>query len=661
MDKITVIGMNSEKEQVVQSLMNLGVVELHKTDEILISESFDTDKSDTEYSNAQKLQVEMKSAIEISSGFYKEKKAMFVTKRSVNEQKFIDAIANKEEIFELGKRLENLVLEISNHKSSIVRLQLLINQLTPWQNLHLQFDKLETKNTITLLGSFLENDEFESMKIELQDSMQEVVIDSFTESENNICTVIIVHKEKEQKAKKIVKSFNFYPLTISETKGTPKELVDRYKNELSHAVENIDSLTKSCIDISKNIELFEILFDYAHYVMQKTDASNLTRDTKSTFIMKGYAPSSLSSFIDKELKRKFCVAFLHEKATNEDDYPILLKNNFLVKPYEVITEMFSTPSTHDIDPNPLMAPFFVFFFSLMLSDAGYGLLLAAGCALLIWKFNVKGSLRKMCLFLFQGGLLAIPWGILFGGFFGDIITVISSGKFSFPALWFNPIDDPIKLMALSMAFGGVHIIAGMGAKAYILIATGKIKDAVFDVFSWYFILLGAVAFMAGIFLKNNVLETIGKVAVLAGVGTVVLFGARDTKNPIMRILQGIIKLYDITGYFSDILSYTRILALSLATGVIAMVVNLLGSIMGFNFFGILLFIVAGLAGHTLNLALGTLGCYVHTSRLQYVEFFGKFYEGGGRVWNPLLFRTKFIEIENGERISNEKALTSKIQ
>jgi V/A-type H+-transporting ATPase subunit I len=369
-------------------------------------------------------------------------------------------------------------------------------------------------------------------------------------------------------------------------------------------------------------------------------------DTDYTFILQGWIPSHLTESVEKALRSEFIIAFQSRKAKTEDEYPILLKNHPLVKPYEVVTDMFSPPSVRDIDPNPIMAPFFLLFFSMMLSDAGYGLILAAGCALLIWKLKVTGSMRSMAMFIFQGSLAAIVWGFLFGGFFGDMITALSSGRFSFPTIWFNPIEDPTRLMIWSVLFGVLHLFAGMLTKAYILIITGKWKDAVFDVFSWIIALTGVGLLLGGPALSLPVLADIGKYMVITGFGVIVLFGGRDSENPVLRILKGIIGLYDITSYVSDALSYTRILALSLATAVIGMVVNKLGSILGFGFTGIILFIVVGLVGHMLNLAISTLGCYVHTSRLQYVEFFSKFYEGGGRAWDPLSVKMKYIKISN---------------
>nr|MBP8988825.1 V-type ATP synthase subunit I [Clostridia bacterium] len=318
-------------------------------------------------------------------------------------------------------------------------------------------------------------------------------------------------------------------------------------------------------------------------------------------------------------------------------YPILLRNNRLVKPYEVIVEMFSPPSTKEKDPTPLMAPFFFFFFGMMLSDVGYGFLLSAVCALAVFKFKVKGEMERLCRMLFLCGISSMIWGFLFGSFFGDMVSVLSQNRFNFKPLWFNPMDDAILLMIWSMIFGAVHLFAGMGAKAYILFQTGHGKDAILDIFPWYFIITGLGLMLGGY-------GSAGQIMAIAGAAVLILFGGRGTKNPMMRLFKGLFSLYDITGYFSDILSYTRILALVLATSVIAMVVNLLGFLGGPSITGFIFYVLVAILGHTLNLALSSLSAYVHTSRLQYVEFFSKFYEGGGRLWQPLKIKTKYVDL-----------------
>jgi V/A-type H+-transporting ATPase subunit I len=159
-----------------------------------------------------------------------------------------------------------------------------------------------------------------------------------------------------------------------------------------------------------------------------------------------------------------------------------------------------------------------------------------------------------------------------------------------------------------------------------------------DIVPWYLVITGFGLMLAGF------AGQAGQALALIGAVVLVLFGGREAKNPILRLFKGLLSLYNITGYFSDILSYTRILALVLATSVIAIVVNMIGFLMGPTVPGIVFFIIVGVLGHMLNLSLSALSAYVHTSRLQYVEFFGKFFEGGGRMWKPLTLNTRYVNI-----------------
>ena len=653
MDKISIVGLSSEKEAVMDALMKLGAVELYEptreepqersaagrtTPESASSASGDA------IADADALQTKMKNAIELAARFHQEKKPMFAAKRRIPSDVFVGTVARRTEIEAAADELSAGVSAISGLQSQIVRYRLLTEQIRPWTDVPIPVDNPETASTRLRLGTVANRAELTKLQALLEPLDEELDLVVLTEKDDVLQLCIVTLKQSDDQAASLLKGSVFRPLVLSGASGRPGELFDEYTRRAEEAEGQVQALTKSCAALSARLADYEILYDHASILLEKALSDTRLHHTGYTFLLQGWVPSDLTLSLEKALHEDFFVAFHHEPATSEDDFPILLKNHPLVKPYEVVTEMFSPPSTKDVDPNPIMAPFFLLFFSMMLSDAGYGLALAALCALLIWKFKVSGGLRSMCMFMFQGSLVSVIWGLLFGGFFGDLITAVSSGRFSFPTIWFNPIENPIKLMVWSVLFGTLHLFAGLLTKAYILTVTGKWLDAVLDIYPWIVTITGLGLLLGGPAMGIPVLADVGKYMALAGAAVLILFGGRDSRNPIVRILKGLIGLYGITGYFSDILSYTRILALSLATGVIAMVVNMLGSIAGFGFVGILLFIVVGLLGHLLNLALSALGCYVHTSRLQYVEFFSKFYEGGGRVWNPLSIKTRYVDI-----------------
>ncbi|HEY5466787.1 MAG TPA: V-type ATP synthase subunit I, partial [Clostridia bacterium] len=404
--------------------------------------------------------------------------------------------------------------------------------------------------------------------------------------------------------------------------------------------DEIDTLEAASVSLAARRADFEILHDYYLMETDRLRSATRLRHTRSAFILSGWVPASMGAEIARGLGERFTVAVELREPNPDEDIPILMENIPLIRPYEVITEMYSTPLPTEIDPNPLMAPFFCILFGLMLNDAGYGLLLVIGCAVMVWGLKVQGNVRRMCLLFIQGGVAGIVSGLLFGSFFGDIVSVVSGQRAAFPTLWFNPLQDPVRMMILSMVLGVIHVFTGMGAKAYMLIRRKRVLDALLDVGSWYMTLIGL-----GMLAVGGVVGSIGTVMAITGALTIILFSARDSRKFAIRVFKGLYNLYGITGYMSDVLSYTRILALGLAGGVIAMVVNMIGSIAGFGLVGFPLFVVVALGGHVLNLALSVLGAYVHTSRLHYVEFFSKFFEGGGRPWAPLRTRTRYIEIK----------------
>lgn len=308
----------------------------------------------------------------------------------------------------------------------------------------------------------------------------------------------------------------------------------------------------------------------------------------------------------------------------------------------------------------IMAACYVFLFGLMLSDAAYGFIVFLMCFLALKKFpRMEENLRKSLRLFMYCGLSTLFWGVMFGGYFGDAVDIVSRTYFghtvTIPALWFVPLNDPMKLLVYSMLFGVIHLFLGLGLKGYMLLKDGKVVDFICDVVLWYLLLLGLILMLLptelfGSIAQMNivfppVLNSLAKGMAIAGALGILVMSARDKKNPILRLALGAYDLYNITGWVSDVLSYSRLLALGLATGVIASVINQMGSMVGNNVFGVIVFILVFCFGHLFNLAINLLGAYVHTCRLQYVEFFGKFYEGGGKAFRPFKQITKYVEIK----------------
>lgn len=369
--------------------------------------------------------------------------------------------------------------------------------------------------------------------------------------------------------------------------------------------------------------------------------------TKRTFNLEGWVPEGSEDAISKMLSDNEC-CYAFREPREDEEVPVLVQNSSMVQPFEAITEMYSLPSYRGLDPTKFFAFFYAMFFGIMLSDAGYGIVIAIACFVILKKYDLEGMTYRMIKMFFYCGLATIFWGALFGGWFGDIVQVAGKTIFNVDVaiqpLWFNPINDPTRLLIWSLVFGIIHLFLGMGLNAAMLIKRGKLFDAICDVFSWYFVILGAVMWLAGGAISPMVAK-IGMYMAILGAAILLFTGGRHNKG-IGKITGGLSSLYNITSYISDILSYSRLLALGLATGVIASVVNTMGSLAGGGVFGVIVLLVVFVFGHTFNMAINALGAFVHSSRLQYIEFFGKFYEDGGDEFDPFRKNTKYVRITN---------------
>lgn len=642
MDHLTVVGLAEEQESIIEALMNLGAIEIiRQSDEKQVQDSTQEPRSvDEQIAFAQNSISRLSKIIDISKKISAKKKPMFSVHRQVTSGDFIQISGRAQQIMDQVRKFEHNLARQEELLTQQHRLESANLLLEPWKDLEIDLSSQDTEHTRLFLGSLDTVEQLKQLEQMLKDDAPDTVIQTLANTEISQLCIIATWRPNASFVQASLRRVGFNPLPFQGEKGTPGQLLSQNITRLQAIESDLAQLKAENSELAELVHDFETVHDY--YAIRHDRLQEVARlaGTRSTFWLQGWVPSHLIEALIQGLNSRFLVAAESRPAGPQEEFPILLKNNRLVKPFEVVTEMFSPPANQESDPTPWIAPFYFFFFGIMLSDVGYGLILSGISALLLYKFKVGGELKKISRLLFVCGIAATIWGFLFGGFFGDMLSVLSGQKIILPALWFNPMDNPTALMIWSLVFGVVHIFAGMWVKALYLFRTGHGLDAVLDIFPWYFIIIG-LGLMIG-----KVGGSIGSILALTGAATILLFGGRGTRNPLLRLFKGAFALYNISAYFSDILSYTRILALVLATSVIAMVVNLMGFLVGPSIPGVLIFIVVAVFGHGLNLALSTLSAYVHTSRLHYVEFFGKFYEGGGRTWQPLRPKTKFIEIRH---------------
>ena len=406
----------------------------------------------------------------------------------------------------------------------------------------------------------------------------------------------------------------------------------------------------------------EFLEDYFVMKAERYAAFDDISASNNTFVMTGYIAAEDALKLKKYLEDTYD-AEVELEDSDTDDTPVKLRNNKFAEPTEGVLASYSYPDRHEADPTSVMAIFYYIFFGMMFSDAGYGLVMAIACAIVLGKFkHMETGLRRSVKMFFWCGISTTFWGLLFGSFFGDAVTVISNTFFHTPPppipglvepIWFNPVTNPMQMLMFSFLLGIIHLFAGLAIMAYNDIKHKQYLAVLYDVISWYLLVGGAILALLSMEMMGNiagfilppVFATIGGIMAAVGAVIILFFSGRESKNPVKRFLKGIYGLYGATGYLSDILSYSRLLALGLATGVIAQVFNQIGSMIGSGVIGAIIFTLIFVIGHGLNIGINALGAYVHTNRLQFVEFFGKFYQGGGREFKPFKINTKHYTVK----------------
>ena len=420
--------------------------------------------------------------------------------------------------------------------------------------------------------------------------------------------------------------------------------------ELSDIERQIFELTKAALAYEKYAKDLRILYDIIELEIERAEAEQNFLKTDSTFVLEGWLPEAAATAVTDELKALSDSVFIQLLAPEDRDAPpTLVQNNKVVKPYESITDMYSPPNYREIDPNPIMSFFSFLFFGIMVGDAAYGVVLAVAGLIVGLSKKFDTGVKKLALLIGMGGISAIIWGVLFGGYF--------SIDFGFDvAILLNPIDKPLLLLVLSMGLGCVQLAIGYIIKFVALCKEGKPFSAIFDCGSILFLfaalgflvvgMLPSLAPMLGIevsFTPPKWINIVAIVLALIGVALILIFGGRHSKNIFGKVVGGFKGLYGLINILSDVLSYCRLFGLCLASCAIGLAFNSLGEILfGIPVVGYPIGIIILIPLHAFNLGLGVLSAYVHDARLQFLEFYGKFYNGGGRLFKPLGSRTKFV-------------------
>ena len=456
----------------------------------------------------------------------------------------------------------------------------------------------------------------------------------------------------------ILEKYGFDPLDLSRySLHISEELqgLTRALNELETQINEIKNTLKSFVQYKEH---FKIIEEYLlNEIERYKDLQNFA-ETEKVYWVEGWIKHGDRLLLERGLHdfRDVVDVFYEDPDEDDETVPVILENSKYIQPFEIITRMFGMPKYHEPDPTPMLAPFFLLFFGLCLTDAGYGILLSLFMVWLMRTYAFDSGTTQLARLLYYGGLSTIICGALTGGWFGDILDSLPSAlgfltQLKNDLIIIDPMEEPIIFLLLALILGYIQVGYGIFLKMKNRWQKGDIAGAIMDEGVWltfinslFFWMIFSVLGFGKIPIGQGIIAMCQGLAILSGLARIWL---NDRENPrvVLRILSGLYSLYDIIGIFSDVLSYSRLLALGLATGVIAMIIDMLALMTsGVPGFGFIIGIIIFCFGHVFNLVINTLGAFIHSGRLQFVEFFSKFFEAGGKKYKPFKFESKYFEI-----------------
>ena len=643
MKKLRLMAIRSNKDALLRELICRGCVEFSELEGELQDSQFKNlvARESSGLLSFKTQHMALVNAVDVLDKYAPAKKPLLSAKPEVGENVLLDdsglaaAAAVAERVSANEDRIKRIGAEESRQNSNI-------DALVPWAALKLPLETTGTQRCSVVLGTVPGSMDLAAMEAALAEVTEEAELFLVDEDKAQKYLLLVCIKEEHSAVMDCMRAFSFAIAPVSGMNGTARECIAAAENELKKLADEKRQCTENIVALAVHRDELKLAADVLSTKIARAEAEDKLYGLKSVVFMQGWMPAERESEMAELFDKYDCAWETEDPEPSEyPEVPVKLRSNKVTNALNMVTNMYSLPAYDGLDPNPLMAPFFILFYGLMMADMGYGLLMVIAALVALKKIKPREGSLSFCQLLLYCGIATFAMGALTGGFFGDALEQI--GKIiGMPEGWgvlpslFSPTNDVIYVLVGSMALGLIHLNTGMVINFVKKTKRGQLADAIWEEGALWVTLVGIVLF---ILKKANV----AGVPVVLIVGLVMVFygGSRSAKGVGGKILSVFVTLYNqATGWFGDILSYSRIMALMLAGSVIATVFNTIGSIAN----SLWLFIPVFLIGHALNFALNLLGCYVHDLRLQCLEYFGKFYEDGGRPFRPLMADTKYVDI-----------------
>jgi len=624
MKRLTVLAMKRDQARLLQFLQRAGCVHI-------IPQAVEEAPSDSQLikdrQQAEELQTRLRWAIGRLAKYDTEKQSMLkplpLAPREALEQEDLG------EALSVVSQVEELMRKTGELRGSETRYTQQAEQLEPWLGLDMPANKLRATATTRV---FAGNASARKLA-EVQQAWQgrPAIISLLSQKGDTATFYAVVHQSAAEEFVAALRQIAYQPAMPHISDLSPREQLDQINQHMDALKAEAAAIEKELSQLGVHLPRLRLAYEAVTARKERLSAMDLMAHTRSTVLLSGWVPGPSAPALLEALKKEFPeVQAVASDPGPEDDPPVLLHNNAVVRPYEAVVSGFALPKNGTMDPTSVMMPFFACFFGMMVSDAGYGIMMALLIPILVKLLKPSEGAKRIFWIICGGGVFTVFWGAMYNTWFG----------FSpWPSV-FDPVNNSLPVMGLCIGLGALHLFAGLMVGAAQNFRNKDPMSAIYDQFSWMFLIIGL-----GLLMLPQTAE-IGKWMAIVSAGIILVTAGRSkSKNPIKRLISGLGALYGITGWISDLLSYMRLFGMGLATGVIGMVINqLVGMLTGGGIIGLLIGAVVFVGAHLFNAAINILGAYVHSARLQYIEFFGKFYEEGGKPFKPLRFAPRYVRI-----------------
>jgi len=627
MKKFKLFALEKDRKSLLKELQKFSYVHFVKTKED--DESLKEIELNQDMTIIKEKSQKVKWMLNYFSKLFPKETKKEIDESSVKETLFVlvEQQASKYDFSNDYENLANISREIDSNKEEIANLETYRKELSKWLNIKESLGNLKAFKTAKFFLGTVAKKNFEPLKDKLR-NFEHTYIEEISDESSQINIMLLTSNTEEKELKNELKTYSFTETNFDfDTSFTDEyEKTKNREEELKKANEKLKEKVEKLLKLIPKLLIQKEYLDNA--LMRETVVSNF-KATDTVNVIEGYIPLDMEEEFKKIVNKnsnKSNYLEITEVDKDDEEVPILLKNSGITGLFASITQMYALPRYNEIDPTAILSIFYWIFFGMMVADFAYGLILfiLSGLALMIGKFDENK--KKFLKFFFALSFSTMIWGLLYGSAFGDLIKL--------PTQVLDSSKDFMSIFILSIIFGAIHLVIALGIKAYILIKNGHFMDVIYDVFLWYLTLTSLIILLlAGRFGLSEFTKNIFIACAVIGMLGIVVFGARDAKTLVGRIGGGLYSLYGITSYIGDFVSYLRLMALGLAGGFIASAINIIVKMLvSKGILGIILGVVVFTLGQSFNIFLSFLSSYVHTSRLTYVEFFSKFYEGGGKAF-----------------------------